>query len=110
MPTGTQRLPFKKIRAQIPALDEMDFDVRDIDDFITTKYLIECKNLAGDELYSAELIATKISNDVSDQLYLRFKSNLSIEVKYLKVSTDTLLRITNNETSAVDVSILKQSI
>ncbi len=107
MPTAIQQIASRKITGTIPALSSEDFDLLPFASFSATKYIIEVSKPDGTNFQALEIFGTKILADVDDQVYSKFPNGLSIGVKLLKIATDVVVRITNNENFLVNVSIVK---
>lgn len=109
MPVALQRV-FKSIirlTGTIPSGDTLDFDIMPYSTFDAVEYLIKIKRQSSDLVKALTLVGSKKNSDVSDQIYSKVGEEINVDANFLKDGTDTKLRLVNNESFDVDVSILK---
>ena len=84
-----------------------DFCTLPFTSFSATKFILEASDAGNTNFQALELMSSKISSGVCDQIYAKFPGGLNITAKVLKVGSDITLRVINSENFLVNVSILK---
>ncbi len=109
MPVAHQKIAkvHATLTGTIPPGDSVDLDTLPLVEFSFTKYIIRLFNTAQAKHRGLELVASKKSGGVSDQVYSTVGDSLDVDVNFTTAATDTLLRLANNESYPVSYTILK---
>jgi hypothetical protein len=106
VPVGRQKA-FKIFEDTIDAGTSKDFDSTPLAEFESADYLIKVKNSALGKFKTLRMSAVKEGTDVIDQVYTKNGIEPAIKANILKVGSDVVLRIENDETFVVSAHIVK---
>lgn len=99
---------WRQKRTVINGLQTKDIDSVKLDTFSGIKYILHFKNTTEDKYKTIELLATRINgNQIEDSVVGVLGDGINIDTNLIIDSTDVILRLINNESFLLNVSISK---
>jgi hypothetical protein len=96
---------FKRETYTVLAGQTLTIDTQAYADFKSNKFLIDAKTATKQN--SLEIFATKLGTDVSDSIYAKLGDSINLVFEFVKITSDAVLRVTNNELVSVEINKLK---
>ena len=73
----------------------------------STHYFIEVASPLGGKFQCASLNVCKLTTDLKDQLYGKVGDGINFKLSVLKVATDAVMRIENNEANPLEITVIR---
>lgn len=114
MPSVNRSAPSKLIRSfnfDVPAGNTVDYDYISVARFNFTKFFVEIENVVTTEtkVFTAHL-AKLGTGDPDDNIFGKIGDNLNYKFNVLKIGSEIVIRVENNESDDIKVTIIRITI
>lgn len=114
MPSVNRSAPtrlIKEFNFTVPGSSVVDYNYITVNKFKFTKFFVEVLNLVTNEssVFSAN-IAKLSTEEPDDTIFGKVGDNLNYKFNVLKIASDIVIRVENNEPNPVQISVIRITI
>lgn len=114
MPSVNRSAPTRLIRNfdfTVPATSTVDYTYINVNKFRFTKFFVEVlETVTGEAKVFTAHLAKLSTDDPDDTIFGKVGDNLNFKFNVLKIATDIVIRVENNESNPIQVSIIRITI
>lgn len=98
----------RDFRFPVPASDTVDYIYNTVNQFRSTNLLVEVEETVTNEVRTFNVtLSPTASEDPEDTLFSKVGDNLNFSFNVLKIGSDIVIRVANNESNTILVSAIR---